>query len=968
MLRARSMTDPEDQPLEPGRRFGHFELVRLLGEGGGGQVWEARDNHAGRSVALKVLTKIRAESPEARERFEREARMAASVRHPRCVYILGGHEVDGLSCISMELMHGGTLADLTLEGPADVQEAVELVLELNEGLSAAHRAGVLHRDVKPSNCFLEAEGRGAKLGDFGVSKVLEEPSDLSVTGAFLGTFHYASPEQIRGDELDERSDLYSLGATLYELLTGRRPFEGSAMAVAAQIISDEPPAPSTLNAEVPKALDRIVLKLLRKPREERFGDCAELRAALEPFRADRATAVPAGVWRRILAYLLDMALVFGPLSALPLVIEQLGPLIWAEDPGLGELYIASALVLQGIYFLYFWTTESRWGRSLGKWILGLRVEKVSGGSMGLWQAAVRAGTLSAVFVLAAGAGVLASGSLASGAASMVELSIGVALLAVTMRRASGWRSIHDVVSGTIVVREPQLLQADIDAEGPPEIPLRVLGPSTEAPSTVGSFAVTGTVWDTGSERLLLGHDGRLDRPVWIHVYASTKEGGPIAGGRAPRPGSLHWLEGEQTIEGGWDAYGAPTGCSLVQWVESRGPLDWPDARDLLMGLSATLATRRVEPDQEVDLARVWVAGPGRVVLLDIPTRSPDIEAHSGSTDWLQRAALFCLEGEDRVPDPDYTGPERLLPLRATAWLSRLFNDGVLDPGEAEHDLSRLRTRRITPKRRLAMIAAGAAIPTLFSLAWMTWEVAPSLLSPPEEAYLTSLAQLDLDLQLEREESDGAPSMEDTLVITRLLDIRRQLADPVESAALLDAASGRPFGDLTQSEEWLEFRDGLDTLASRFSSPSFTADDDLWEASRWSIGMEILFYGASLIPVLAFVASGLLATVTALVMRGGPILSEAEAAVATVRGKRASRLRCAGRTFVAWTPALLGITSAYFLASVSDDTATSPIHMARLSLAVAAPPLILWLVGIRFAIRSPTRGLQERLTGTVPVPK
>ncbi len=211
---------------QPGEQFGHYTIIRALGAGGMGAVYEAEDLESGRRVALKVLSH-RLDSPDARERFFREGRLAASINHPNSVYIFGTEEVGGTPVISMELVSGGTLQDrVRARGPLPVGEAVDCVLQIIEGLEAAQRVGILHRDVKPSNCYVGEDGT-VKIGDFGLSistGVRTEPA-LTATGAFLGTPAFCSPEQLRGEELNARSDMYSVGATLFYLLTGRTPFD-----------------------------------------------------------------------------------------------------------------------------------------------------------------------------------------------------------------------------------------------------------------------------------------------------------------------------------------------------------------------------------------------------------------------------------------------------------------------------------------------------------------------------------------------------------------------------------------------------------------------------------------------------------------------------------------------------------------------------------------------------------------------
>ena len=210
---------------QPGQLFGHYRIVRLLGRGGMGAVFEAEDTETDRRVALKVLSQT-LDSPEARQRFFREGRLAASINHPNSVYVFGTEEIGGTPVIAMELVAGGTLQQRVLEhGPLPVEAAVDAILQVIAGLEAARQLGILHRDIKPSNCFEDAGGV-VKIGDFGLS-ISTLPTDLNLTtaGAILGTPAFSSPEQLRGQELSLRSDLYAVGVTLFYLLTGRTPYQ-----------------------------------------------------------------------------------------------------------------------------------------------------------------------------------------------------------------------------------------------------------------------------------------------------------------------------------------------------------------------------------------------------------------------------------------------------------------------------------------------------------------------------------------------------------------------------------------------------------------------------------------------------------------------------------------------------------------------------------------------------------------------
>ena len=296
---------------QPGEQFGHYTIVRALGAGGMGAVYEAEDLESGRRVALKVLSH-RLDSPDARERFFREGRLAASINHPNSVYIFGTEEIGGTPVIAMELVSGGTLQErVRARGPLPTGEAVDCVLQIIEGLEAAQRIGILHRDVKPSNCYVGEDG-AVKIGDFGLSistAVRTEPA-LTATGAFLGTPAFCSPEQLRGEELNARSDMYSVGATLFYLLTGRTPFDAPNMVqLLATVLEQRAPSPRKFRPEIPQGLAKAVLRCLEKQPGERFKSYADLARALTPYSSTAPT--PATLGLRFLAGVVDMTLLRG---------------------------------------------------------------------------------------------------------------------------------------------------------------------------------------------------------------------------------------------------------------------------------------------------------------------------------------------------------------------------------------------------------------------------------------------------------------------------------------------------------------------------------------------------------------------------------------------------------------------------------------------------------------------------------
>jgi serine/threonine protein kinase/tetratricopeptide (TPR) repeat protein len=274
--------------LAPGRRLGAYEIVATLGAGGMGEVHRAHDMRLRRDIALKVLPEEVASSPERLARFEREARIVASLNHPNIVTLHSIEEADGVRFLTMELVEGRNLADLIAPGGLPLAQVLDLMIPLADALAAAHEHGVVHRDLKPANVMVTHEGR-VKVLDFGVAKlmtagaVLEQThtaamsSQLSAAWEVLGTVPYMAPEQIFGEAVDARTDLFSLGVLIFELVTGERPFGGTSLReVAAAIMRDEPPVPTWNRPDVPADLERIVRRCLEKQPSARFQTAREL--------------------------------------------------------------------------------------------------------------------------------------------------------------------------------------------------------------------------------------------------------------------------------------------------------------------------------------------------------------------------------------------------------------------------------------------------------------------------------------------------------------------------------------------------------------------------------------------------------------------------------------------------------------------------------------------------------------------
>jgi serine/threonine protein kinase len=295
--------------LNPGVRLGPYEVVSALGAGGMGEVYKARDTRLDRTVAVKVLPSEVAGDADSRARFEREARAVAALDHPHICGIYDVGSVDGTHYLVMPHLEGETLAARLARGPLPLDQALTIAAEIADALDKAHRRGIVHRDLKPANIMLTKTG--SKLLDFGLAKLRATPGPSSMSGitrtttppntargTILGTVQYMAPEQVEGREADARSDVWALGAVLYEMVTGVRPFAGDTPAsVIGAILRDTPPAISTRQPLTPRALDRLMDHCLAKDPDERWQSIGDVGRILETIAVDETTGVDPGARR-----------------------------------------------------------------------------------------------------------------------------------------------------------------------------------------------------------------------------------------------------------------------------------------------------------------------------------------------------------------------------------------------------------------------------------------------------------------------------------------------------------------------------------------------------------------------------------------------------------------------------------------------------------------------------------------------
>ena len=628
--------------------FGSYRLLGLLGRGGMGTVYEAEQIATGRRVALKMLGQ-QLDSPDMRKRFLREGRLAARVNHPNSLYIFGSEEIEGLPVITMEIAGSGTLKDkLKKRGPLPVTEAVDAILDVISGLEAAFTGGVLHRDIKPSNCFVCPDG-SVKVGDFGLSVSTLAKIDTFVTahGKIMGTPAYASPEQLRGDTLDLRADIYSVGATLFTLLTNRAPFEGdNAVQVVANAVNKKPKPLTEFREDVPPGLERVVARCLAKEPDQRYADYAALRNALLPFGskepepASMKVRSPAGWIDYMIAFLIPYVMLMFSVGGEELLIR---PLVERT------LYSARYyLMLLSVGFLYFSIVEGIWGAGIGKRLKGLRVVRTNGRPPGIGRALIR---ILIPILCVEGVRIPLSMTFISDAdwtGLQTVLFVVVAnvcgwipvLLILRARRENGYATVWDLVSGTRVVVKPKgTVRPSIETEARPEIP-------AEGADSLGPYRI---IKEMVPGQWIVATDPVLHRQVWLLRRDSSELS--LARRNLSRHGRLRWLQKVETAEATWDAFEAIQGVPFSNLVEGGKRVPWGTLRHWLHDLATELwdATRDQTLPAELSLDHVWITAQGHAVLLDNPW--PDVNTPAegipvGDLAGQQRflnAVAICIE-------------------------------------------------------------------------------------------------------------------------------------------------------------------------------------------------------------------------------------------------------------------------------------------------------------------------------------
>ncbi|HMO15366.1 MAG TPA: protein kinase [Pirellulaceae bacterium] len=619
-----------------------YRILDVLGRGGMGAVYRAEDMNSGRQVAIKFLGAGHRQTTESIERFKREGQIAASISHARSTFVYSAGKSGDLLYIVMELMPGGTLKDeVQTNGPLEINRAVDCMLDVIDGLIAAHEVGIIHRDIKPSNCFVEDDGR-VKIGDYGLSKSFDSEVSLTRTGAFMGTPQFAAPEQVKGEHVDERTDIYAIGCTLFYLLTGRPPFEGDFAKVILGIATEKPPQAREVRKEIPPTLAKIIAATLEKDPVRRPQTLSELRHQLEPF-ATKGTSF-ADVGRRIAAYCIDWMYVtsisgFFVLPALFIVY-----LFFLNTPSWQADYSQPLNVLIPIFFtqsivaiLYFAIAEGVWGCGIGKMIMGLRVSNFQGELPSLLQSFIRSLVFPGTVIVLISAipfllGLMDSSPLMvdvddfnsageSGARMGVQMmtqsltlnqSIWIisALFLVTMRKRNGYRGVHEFLSGTRVRRTTPNNKLEKGS-----IPLTVPFATMTQPH-LDRYQILGAAGRLGQGTVFVAFDPELNRNVWISYGTLAEADSNAAHTFSNRPTRQRWLDHGRDGTALWNVWESVSGTPLSVLVKIT-KREWPAICELLIETANELHLTSLEnQDILLDTNQVWVDEAGHVKLVN----------------------------------------------------------------------------------------------------------------------------------------------------------------------------------------------------------------------------------------------------------------------------------------------------------------------------------------------------------------
>jgi eukaryotic-like serine/threonine-protein kinase len=951
-------SDETSPRLHQGSTWGDYRVGRLLGRGGMGEVYEAEQLQTGRRLALKVLRR-RLHRLEDRARFLREGQLAASVSHPHTVYIFGSEEIAGMPVITMELLTGGTLKDrVAVGGPLAPADAAAAVLDVVGGLDAAFAAGILHRDVKPSNCFVDHEG-SVKIGDFGlsISTLSRDVRFELAQGGFQGTPQFAAPEQLRGEPLDVRADIYAVGATLYYLLTGRPPFEETDLRDLIARVNNEPaPSPRAVRREIAPGLAGLVLQCLSKLPSARPQSYAALAEALRPY-ARPSDAVP-GLGARTLAGVVDVLIIGVPLGLIGIWLQGHATPEAASTLRPSELATTAWVPLVGL--LYFLILEGTSGASVGKRLFGLRVVSASG-PPSFRRVLIRTlvfflpGMVLTGVILWRGALPVMTFANIRIPPDLARVARGVlfrALLFLPARRRTGWRALQDLVSGTQVVSRPVPYRRRVRE---PQLPPALRAP--EGRTRPGPFVVIADVGATDRGILMLAFDPILRRDVWIHQVSPGDPPTSATRRDVSRIGRLHWLAGRRGPDEHWDAFEAPSGRPLLA---AREPVDWPTLRMWMMDVADELVAAEGDGTlSEVSLAQVWLRDDGHVALLDFhhplarQENPTELGAH-GPVRLLAAVAAYAMS---------LTPGVGAFPLSVLTLTDEWRHGAAIDARQARAQLAALAGTpdRVTPARRALPIAISSL--PLVCIMTASLIAIPSMRTMRTAEHANTLQWLDALIT-------PAPG-------SRLLDpdmhqdAERYVAERFR-ASLSDEQFWRTF--TAQRDRQAIRHDVARRLLARYpadaqSLPELTArlapeieraDQASRQIADSAEGFVSFVVATSVALVTALLMIGHI--VSSLLVPGGVVTRFNGLAMVTADGHPLSRARSLCRVLLAWSPALL-----WFIALAASRRTLDGIPLPPSPMLLLLTYLLL-AAGAIATVVHPRRGPHDTLARTWVIPR
>ena len=952
--------------------MGRYRIGRRLGGGGMGEVYEAVELDGHRQVALKII-KSAVASGLSRDRFLREGKLAASISHPNSVYVFGTDDADGNLVIAMELMPGGTLADVVRQrGPLPYTEAVDATLQMIAGLRAAEARGVLHRDVKPANCFVDAD-TNVKIGDYGLSKPTDDAEATAMTqvGTVMGTPSFAPPEQLKGETVDTRSDLYAVGATLFFLLTGAAPFSGgNTVQVISSVLSTNPTFPADRAKNIPPALRKLVLRCMATDPAKRPQTYEELASKLEVFSsavpqpAPPVTRLVAGVIDAVLSRALGMAIF---LFIAELTIRTRGETWMSEG--------TTRYLITIVFVLYFAVTEGLFAATPGKALVGLRVLGLSGERMSLPLAFLRSVLFFSPVILITFFVITPRWQDHAPSAGELYLANGIILLVSLVfflgaNPGNGWSGWHDRWTRTRVVTRAAAQTSHRVVTGDTRIQ-----PIADGQHVAG-FHVTGRHEAWPDAPFEVATDEVLDRTVWLRRSTAKEATRPAPASverrRLSRPARLRWLAGSE--EEGWEVYESIDGSAVSSlrerqsWEVVRGWLQTA-TEELVAGESSGCPLLLVAPEQ------IWVTRDGRLYLVEAGLLGIDEPPEDG---WKQaqrnlaRAASHALAPESEAEDGVPSVP---LPLQARDLLGRLARAEFASPAEL---LSASELRQSSSaslgRRRTISIGLQSAAPVasliFFSIAFGLAATLPNFLQGELEMKKT----LERLTEIESEDHERAEDWEtehralQVLVangVRQRASLALRWAKPDNPSRVhagiirqLPAGQREPASQAIEdypdpsAEQVDEARATLAPLLGDLQNS--TAKLKEWSTLQWMATMSVLAW----VPLLI---TGLVSLVTAPVFRGGLTIRVLGLAVVREDGSPASRWRCLGRAAIAWSIPLLLVPLIFDFGSVD-------LLPKKVEAWVALLGVVLMLVGAIWVVRRPSRGPQDRLAGTWVVPR